>query len=75
MTKLAVVRAAQSRANSTLGATIRQEQPLICVWTRDPGTSRLVCRWQRADAEQPQSDLPFMIRDRGRPPSAMLAAA
>jgi hypothetical protein len=75
MTKLAIVRAARSRANSTLGATIRREQPLICVWTRDPGTGRLVCRWRPADAEQPQSDLPFLIRDRGRPPSTMRAAA
>ena len=75
MTKLAIFHAAVNRANPQPAPSPRRERQLICIWTRDPASERLVCRWRRADAEQAQIDRPRRLRDRGRPPWVVLAAA
>ena len=66
MTKLAIFRATQSRAIAKSVSAPRQ-RPLVCVWTRDPASTRLTCRWRRAEAEPETSDRPCPRRDRRRP--------
>ena len=75
MIKLAIFRAAVSRAKPQPAPSPRRERQLVCIWTRDPASGLLVCRWRRADTEQAQTDRPRRLRDRGRPPSVALAAA
>ncbi len=48
----------------------RQRRPLICVWTKDPETGRLVCSWVK-----PPADDHHRAQDAGRPPPALCAAA
>ena len=65
MTKLTIFRATQNRVRSK-SVPVRRAPPLVCVWTRDPASSRLTCRWLRADAEPAISDRPCRRRDRRR---------
>jgi hypothetical protein len=65
MTKLAIFRAAPNRAHSKSLPAPRKRQ-LVCVWTREPASSRLTCRWRRADAEPATSDRPCPRRERRR---------
>jgi hypothetical protein len=66
MTKLAIFRATQKRANSK-SILAPRARPLVCVWTRDRANNRLTCRWRRAEAEPETSDRPCPRRDRRRP--------
>jgi hypothetical protein len=75
MTKLVFFRATTRGAISSPASPPRRERSLICVWTRDPASGRLVCRWRRAGVEQAQPDGSSPILDQGRPPSSLLAAA
>ena len=68
MNKVVFLRAASRRATPV--PTVRRRTAPICVWTRDPGTGRLSCRWRSADAEQ---DIPLLSFTRGRPPSRLAA--
>ncbi len=48
----------------------RQRRPLICVWTKDPETGRLVCSWIK-----PPADDQHCSQDAGRRPPALCVGA
>ena len=80
MTKLMIFRATARRAASKAAASPRRA-PLVCAWTRDPASGKLICVWRRAGDSQAESDrsclIPgsHLVQDLGRPPSVVRAAA
>ena len=70
---------AANRRNSDLSlrnlVTARRSAALVCVWTPDPATGRLICRWRSTEGVQLADDRPCTGRDGGDRTSGLRLAA
>lgn len=55
--------------------TARRSAALVCAWTPDPATGRLICRWRSTDGVQSADDRPCTGRDDARRAFGMRLAA
>ncbi len=53
----------------------RRSAALVCAWTPDPATGRLICRWRSSDGVQSADDRPCTGRDDARRAFGMRLAA